>query len=62
MMMNLVIPSKEMLAKGSGIFDTAKVFGESGLILVWSNSGLHFFAAIRSLRNAMAEPAGSDRG
>ncbi len=32
MMMDLVIPGKEVLAKGPGIFDTAKLCGKRGLI------------------------------
>ena len=31
MMMHLVIPGKEVLAKSPGIFETAKLFGKSGL-------------------------------
>ena len=32
MVMHLVIPSKKVLAKGPGIFETAKLFGKRGLI------------------------------
>jgi len=44
MMMHLVIPSKKVLAEGPGIFETAKLFGKRGLILVGLD-GTEYFSS-----------------